>query len=228
MPVMGNRLKELRAWRGWRIADAAAALGYSYGGYTKLEAKPHLNTKVVERAAKVYGVPADVVMGNAPIESDYNPNTESPQSIQPNADRGGPVDLAGSGETLPVYGQARGGDDGEFVLNGSKLADLLTPPILRGVRDAYAVYVIGESMEPRYFAGEAVYVHPHLPVRREHFVVIQVRGAPGDPPHGYIKQYLGKDGTNVRLRQFNPDRVVTFPESQVVSIHRIVHSGEPF
>lgn len=228
MPGMGNRLKELRKWRDWRIEDAAEAFGYSYGGYTKLEARPHLSTKVVQKAAEIYDVPPTVVMGDQPIVGAYGdePNTADLPPV--NARGGRPVDLMGSGEKLPVYGQARGGDDGEFVLNGNKLADILAPPILRGVRDAYAVYVVGESMEPRYFAGEAVYVHPHLPVRRENFVVIQVLAGPGEPHHGFIKQYIGKDGGTIRLRQFNPDKIVTFPADRVYSIHRIVHSGEPF
>lgn len=225
---MGNQLKELRKWRGWRIEDAANALGYSFGGYTKLEARPHLGSKVIKRAAEVYGVQPAVVMGDATLAGEYRPTAESPHLPPPNAQQGGPVDLTGRGELLPVYGQARTGDDGEFVLNGNKLADVFAPPILRGVRDAYAVYVVGESMEPRYYAGEACYVHPHLPIRRDNFVVIQLRGEPGSPPHGFIKQYLGRAGDVVRLRQFNPDKILTFPIDRVVSIHRIVHAGEPF
>src|SRR5437899_2555864 len=60
-----------------------------------------------------------------------------------------PRDLA----WIPIYGQAVGGKDGEFVLSGNQVSEVLAPPSLSHVRDAYAVYVVGGSMEPRYFAG---------------------------------------------------------------------------
>lgn len=224
---MGHRLKELRKWKGWTISEAAAALGYSFGGYTKLEARESLKTLVIERAAQAYGVSPAVVMGLEPITP--NAPTLTGNRLPPsNALVGGPVDLTGDSETIPVYGQAMGGEDGEFIFNGSRLADILAPPILRGVTDAYAVYVMGESMEPRYFAGEVVYVHPHLPVRRSDFVIAQVQAhQAGDAPHGFIKQFISRSSGVVRLRQFNPDRNLEFPASEVVSIHRIVGSGEP-
>src|SRR5262249_26816986 len=61
---------------------------------------------------------------------------------------------------IPVYGHAMGGKDGEFVLNGNQVSEVLAPPNLSHVPDAYAVYVVGDSMEPRYFAGETVFVNP--------------------------------------------------------------------
>src|SRR5215471_12365645 len=71
-----------------------------------------------------------------------------------NAEIAGPVRFGGR---IPAYGQAVGGKDGEFILNGNRIVDVLAPPSLQGVPDAYAVYVVGDSMEPRYFAGEAVF-----------------------------------------------------------------------
>lgn len=34
------------------------------------------------------------------------------------------------------------------------------PPQLDGIRDAYVVYAVDDSMEPRYHSGELVYVDP--------------------------------------------------------------------
>src|SRR5262249_13016843 len=64
---------------------------------------------------------------------------------------------------IPVYGHAMGGKDGGFILSGNQVSEVLAPPNLSHVPDAYAVYVVGDSMEPRYFAGEAVFVNPRLP-----------------------------------------------------------------
>jgi phage repressor protein C with HTH and peptisase S24 domain len=129
--------------------------------------------------------------------------------------------------TVPAYGHARGGKDGQFVLNGNKVADVLAPPALSSVPDAYAVYVAGNSMEPRYFPGEVVFVHPRLPVRRGDFVVAQIAAGEGEPPLAYVKRFLSRnDGGNLRLEQLNPKKTLTFPDAIVVSVHRIIMGGE--
>lgn len=128
--------------------------------------------------------------------------------------------------TIPVYGQAVGGRDGMFVLNGNKISDILAPPSLRGIRDAYAVYVVGESMVPRYYPGEAVFVNPRLPVRQGGFVVAQIAAAEGEPPHAYVKRFLSRDGKILRLEQLNPEKELRFPVNRVVSVHRIIMGGD--
>lgn len=127
---------------------------------------------------------------------------------------------------LPAYGQAVGGKDGQFVLNGNRVADVLAPPSLRGVPDAYAVYVVGDSMEPRYQAGEVVFVNPRLPVRSGNYVVAQIAAAEGEPPLAYVKRFISLDAKVLRLEQFAPKRKLEFPATQVVSIHKIIMGGD--
>jgi phage repressor protein C with HTH and peptisase S24 domain len=148
-----------------------------------------------------------------------------------NAALAGPVRFTGK---IPLYGQAEGGADGQFPLNGSLINEIDAPPPLVGVSGAYAVMVVGTSMEPRYFAGEAVFVNPRVPVRAGDFVVAQVAapagahegGDPGEPPLAYVKRYLGRGDKSVRFEQLNPGKRLTFPADRIVSIHRVVMSGE--
>lgn len=222
---MGNGLKTLRTRRGWSQAQAGTALGYSQAAYGKIEnGQRRMSVELAERAAKLYGVSTAVVMGNEPLTETTTPALTDQVLPQPNARIGGPVDLRPTGEMLPVYGKAQGGCNGEFIFNGNELAYLPAPPFLRGVTGAYAVYVDGESMEPRYLAGETVYVHPHKPIRANDFVVIQLSTGDGEAPHGFIKQFISRDAKRVKLRQFNPTKTVEFPASRVVSIHKIVGS----
>jgi phage repressor protein C with HTH and peptisase S24 domain len=126
-----------------------------------------------------------------------------------------------------VYGQAVGGKDGEFVLNGNQVSEVLAPASLSSVPDAYAVYVVGDSMEPRYFAGETVFVNPRLPISKGAFVVAEISaGHEGDPPHAYVKRFVSQDSRRLRLEQYNPKKVLEFPTSKVVRVHRIIMSGE--
>jgi phage repressor protein C with HTH and peptisase S24 domain len=131
---------------------------------------------------------------------------------------------------LPVYGLARGGDDGRFVLNGQRVADVLCPPSLEHVPEAYAVFIHGESMEPRYYPGETAWVHPHLPVRAGDFVVAQIFAGEGEPPLGFVKRFVSRNSRELVLEQFNPpegqDRLMRFPASHVISVHRILFAGQ--
>lgn len=143
----------------------------------------------------------------------------------PNARIIGPVDMLGAGERIKVLGQAVGGSDGRFLFNGETMAEIFAPSQLWGVRNAYAVYVSGDSMEPRYFAGETVYVNPHMPARQGDFVVVQVVEDAEELPSGYIKQFVSMTGDKLRLRQFNPAKDMTFDRARVMSVHKIVGSG---
>lgn len=129
--------------------------------------------------------------------------------------------------TIPVYGHAMGGKDGQFVLNGNKVADVLAPPSLASVPEAYAVYVVGDSMAPRYFAGECVFVNPRLPVRKDDFVVAQIAAEiEGDPPLAYLKRFVSMDSRALKLSQFNPKKILEFSRPRVVSVHRIIMGGD--
>jgi phage repressor protein C with HTH and peptisase S24 domain len=147
----------------------------------------------------------------------------SPPSVVPNARVGAGVKFA---TWIPVYGHAVGGKDGEFILNGNQVTEVLAPASLSSVADAYAVYVVGNSMEPRYFAGECVYVNPRLPISRGAFVVAQIAGGEDGVPHAYIKRFVSQDARRLRLEQYNPKKYLEFPAAKVVSVHRIIMSGD--
>jgi len=126
------------------------------------------------------------------------------------------------GDQVPILGQAVGGDDGRLLFNGSVVGWVPRPHALLGVQDAYAVFVAGESMEPRYRPGETVWVHPHRPPHVGSDVVVQIRGADGEAPSGFIKEYRGIAGSKLVLRQHNPARDIKVDHADVVSVHTVV------
>lgn len=143
--------------------------------------------------------------------------------IDPNATVAGTVEIDA---TVPLYGQAVSGKDGRFVWNGEKIRDVLAPPHLARIPNAYAVGVVGDSMEPRYYAGEVVFVNPHKAARRGDFVVVQIRAKEDSAPDAYIKQFVSMDDRKLVLEQFNPRKRLAFKRSDVVSVHRIVMGGD--
>lgn len=148
-----------------------------------------------------------------------------PDNPPPNATP--PASLELGGLKVPLMGQGACGRDGRFEFNGQRIADILAPPALAGVKDAYAVYAVGESMLERYQPGEVVFVNPHRPVIKGHFVVAQIWGNhDGDPLGGYIKRFVSMDDKVLRLEQLNPKKILTFPRKKVFAIHRIIMGGE--
>lgn len=137
------------------------------------------------------------------------------------------IPMTKPGRMLPVLGEAVGGEDGEYLFNGSVLDYVACPPSLVNVPNAYSVFVDGESMSPRYRSGETVYVHPTKPARRGDDVIVQVRAKDESmPPHGFIKEMVGWQGNKLVLHQYNPDKRIEFDRDDVVSVHPIVLSGK--
>ncbi len=93
---------------------------------------------------------------------------------------------------------------------------------MAGVSNAFALYVDGESMEPRYYAGEMLYVNPNRPVTRGCFVAVEM-----DDGQGMIKQFVRRNDDHLVLTQFNPPKELRLPIAQVKRIYRITGSGEP-
>jgi transcriptional regulator with XRE-family HTH domain len=126
---------------------------------------------------------------------------------------------------LPVIGSAAPGDEERILVDDRPHGEILAPPQLEGVKGAKAVYVRGRAMEPRYYAGEVVYLNPARSPNPGDFVFITVR-EPGFPANvGYVRQFLGSDLVSVRVSTLNPKRAQAIPHQEVVAIAAIVGSG---
>lgn len=163
---------------------------------------------------------------NAPAEgstltANQKPHTLSEQT-KTNARFGESI---GAFARIPIRGKGMGGKEGYLILADQYLGDVLAPPALLDVPDAYAVYVIGDSMLERYQHGEIVYVHPYAPVRKDDDCVIQVSMAEGEPPHGFVKRFVSMDDAQLKVRQLNPKKIIVFPRARVLAVHRIIMGG---
>lgn len=124
---------------------------------------------------------------------------------------------------VPVYGVAVGGDAGDFSLNGDVVDRVRRPPGLLGNRSAFAVYVRGDSMEPRHYQGDLLYVDPIRPARSGDDVLVELKPArPGEPGPAYIKQLVTQGPVRVVLRQFNPAKDITLPGAQILRVSKIL------
>ncbi|MFC2252470.1 S24 family peptidase [Labrys portucalensis] len=124
---------------------------------------------------------------------------------------------------INVLGLAKGGADGRFQFNGDVVETIPRPDFLRGVVGAYGLYVEGDSMFPRYKAGELVWIHPGKSPKREDDVVVQLHpDVEGDPPEGYIKEFRGWSPSKLLLWQWNPAEEFNIDRPLVKAVHVIV------
>ena len=65
-------------------------------------------------------------------------------------------------QDLPVWAAVQGGEEGAMLITASPI-DWIARPRELGVVDAFAVFLIGDSMHPRYDHGDQLYIHPHRP-----------------------------------------------------------------
>lgn len=128
---------------------------------------------------------------------------------------------------VPVRGIAEGGPDGTFFFDAdaTPIDYVRRPPRLRGISDAYALYVQGGSMSPWREGGSLVYVAPRLPVQNGDYVAVQLRSEE-HAQAGLIKRLLKRTSLEVHLEQYNPIKTLIYPAEQIVVMHKIIDWSE--
>lgn|GEM_PF-716312 len=160
------------------------------------------------------------------LDASATDQPKAPQSPRSNASFPPRYQAFSNQGYIPLMGQAVAGPNGRFIMNGTEVGRLFVPPMLEGVEGAYAVRVYGTSMEPRFRAGETVWINPHEPVRSGDDVVVQVLNSDEGAPDSYIKEFRSQSSKVTRLWQHNPEEgepnEMTFDTNEVFTVHKIV------
>lgn len=127
---------------------------------------------------------------------------------------------------VEVLGVAAGGDDGYFAFNGSVADYVRRPPGIAAADQIFGLYVIGDSMAPRYEDGDLVYVHKGRRAAVGNDVVVELHGKDGQPGHCFIKRLLKRTSERILLRQFNPEREIELAARDVRQILKILSTAE--
>ncbi len=139
------------------------------------------------------------------------------------AHRVSPVALASGtvkDRDLPVYASAQGGPTGMLV-TPDPIDWVPRPRPLEHVAQAFAVYVVGDSMEPAYRHGDMVLVHPSLPPLRGDDVLL-VKHQPDRDMIAMVKNLVGWNERSWRLKQWNPAREFQVSRQEWQQAHVIV------
>jgi phage repressor protein C with HTH and peptisase S24 domain len=216
-----RRLKELREQAGLTMRAVSEALGWSLTRYQHYEDRykrrflPFELARDLETIFAPHGVESGLVLQLAGIEpgQPVNQRRGEPVATRPIA--------APAERDLPVMGAVKGGTEGFHFHAGAPVEFVERPANLRGVANALALYMDGDSMEPRYYAGELLYVNPNRPLTRNCFVAVELADG-----QGLIRQFLRRGESDVVLRQFNPAKDQHVKAGEVKRIYRITGSAE--
>ena len=203
-----NRIKNRRQARGWTLQQLADASGTSKSQIDKLEkGERRLTVDWMVRLAKPLGCDPRELLPDQVSELKTVAFTEP---VAPPS-------------TLPVKGAARGGKAQEMFITDGPIDHVPRPHYLQHVKDAYAIYVVGDSMAPMYRPGQLLFVNPYKPpTAGSGVVIVQPDGAV------LIKEFVKQKSNGVVLREYRPTpRDFTLPQTAIATMHSVSGATEP-
>lgn len=123
---------------------------------------------------------------------------------------------------VPLLGTVWGGESGDFSMNGETGDYMRRPPHYIGRADLFSLYVRGESMQPRYFSGELIYVEKQRPPQNGDHVVVELHPDESGVCEAYLKQLVAITPTKIRLQQYNPNKIIEIERKRVSQILRVL------
>ena len=199
-------------------ADLARHLGLPPSAVSRM-LRGERQVKLLEAVhiAQFLGVPQEEVLRRAG-DPDASPPPLEPMRRGRPARSAMPLSQPNRQDMIPIRSGARGGgSEREMFLQDGPIGFTPRPTNLAEVRDAYAIYMTGDSMEPRYIQGWLLHVNPFKPPIRGRDVVVYKRDQAV-----LIKQFLRWNGDVLELRQLNPDETLQIPRTEVAECHLIV------
>jgi len=124
-----------------------------------------------------------------------------------------PVALRTDRPDLAVYASAAGGPEGAWVLSADAIAWIHRDQRLVGVRDAFACYVVGESMFPAYEHGNLLLVNPAVPPTAGDDCLL-IQEASDGSRSALIKRLVRFNSTSWTVKQWNPDKTFSLPRKE--------------
>ncbi|MEQ1755393.1 MAG: helix-turn-helix domain-containing protein [Micropepsaceae bacterium] len=208
---LGARIREIRKGRGMTAIQLSNELGVSQPAISQWETgKEPPGRDSLTKLSKVLGVSVSSLLDESDSTNVVLAPAQIPSAASMNVD-------------VPVFGTVVGGASGDFSFNGQVVDYVRRPPGVAKLRNMYALWIVGDSMSPWNRSGDLIYVSPaRPPVHGDHVVIEFVGGAEHEPGTAMVKLLVAKTATQLKLRQYNPDREFTLPLSRVKAIHKVL------
>lgn len=220
-----DRIREARLAKGLGQKALGQLVGVSQASIGKIESKYSQSTEVLDKLCEVLGLdPSSMpesAFGRTRVPQAAAAHKAASQAVPEYArDPAYWAAAAGLVGDVPLYASAEGGR-GMLIIEQDAIGSVKRPPLLQGVKDGYAIYLIGESMVPEFEPGDTLFVNPRLPVLANTTCVFY-SSSEDQEPRASVKRYLGASDTSWLVRQFNPNEDFEMPREEWPVRHRIV------
>lgn len=121
---------------------------------------------------------------------------------------------------LKVFAAAEGGT-GEMIVSSEPIDFVPRPWYIQHVKEAYAVIVVGTSMEPAFEVGDMAIVNPKLPPVRGKDAIF-VASKDGGDWRATIKRLVRTTDKEFVVAQFNPPKELKLQRSEWQQAFRVV------
>jgi len=177
------------------------------------------------RLAEALNLPETVLFGEDPLPSPRPFEIwQSPRKGLRQQSRA----AARAKQVIQLYGLAAGSKEGALRMTADPIDEVTCPPALEHVMGAYALRTSGESMIPRYFPGDRLYINPHQRVHSGDHVIIQTMRDDNSGTETWVKRFDGEDTENIYVLQYNPEARMAFKKDHVIHMHRVLPINELF
>lgn len=222
---MGVRVRLAREAIGLSQKDLADRVGVTQQSVQEFETGRTKTTKHLHRYARELGQSVDwIEFGEGDMREAGAIVEVVPARTPPDVPA-----LAALPKDVPIVGVTYGGaEDNSFSLNMGEIVDYARrlPAIARS-KGVFALYVQGESMAKWRQPGGLVYLDPARPARPGDHVVVEFHpDEMGNGVTALLKLLVGTTPTRVKLRQYNPERLIEVPLSKIRKIHRVMEWEE--
>lgn len=209
MDTLGKRVAMRRRLKGLSQRQLGDIVGMSQQAVDKVEAGSTKRPRRILELARALDLEVDELVNGISEERLIEViSTSSPSRVPSNVSH-----------KLPVYGGKNGKFDGSFQLSDQAIDWIDRPANLRDARDAFAIYIHGQSMMPKYEEGDVAFVHPNVPIKRERYVLIETNDGTG-----LVRRFIEWEENKLVVSQLNPAMVSKFNRNEIKRVMLIVGS----
>lgn len=205
--IVGRNVARYRDKAGLSQAELAKAIGVrSQNTIAAIETGATEKSKHLHDIARVLRVKmTDLDPNYVEVEAFILPGTTQ--------EGGGPQDFR-------HYAGVEAGD-GAVVLSNEPYRVTQRPQSLAGVRDAYGVLVVGDSMSPVVRAGHTVFINPHKSPRTGDICLFFAES--DGEFRATLKEYCGQNAAAWSVKRYQPkERKFTLPKKDWPKCHVVV------
>lgn len=190
---IGGQIKAEREKRGMSQEDLAKAVGVSQPAIKKIESGETKKSRFLPEIASFLG------LNLVPVCREHNESKgDLPEFVR---DPNYWAAATGVGGEIMLYGAVEGGS-GAMIISNDPVGTVERPTPLQGVKEGYAVTIVGHSMEPEFEPGDVAFVNPRAPIMNDTTCIFFTNNQSDD--RAMIKRLVRQTATHWYLRQWNP------------------------